>query len=537
MENNLSSSTPSIFLRKASGLVKVAGVWDVFIYNVGLISIGIGVAYTQRFGPSYYPGASITVATLFAFILMCFVVLAFWTWTTVIPRSGGIYVFLTRAKYPALGFSLSFVECVSWLFYAAIASTLMVTVGIIPLVAIMAGPGSDIIQTLTTPLAQLIIASIIIWLAAFLLICGTRVYLIVQKILFILAILGTLALLFALGSNDSISTFSDNFNQKFIAIGSSPYDQVINSAKTLGWLEGGEGNLLTSIPLLVWPFLPLIGSAFSIGIGGEVRNSARNQLSGMLCSLLFCTFIFILISIFGDTAIGSNFQGAIGYVFDNAKADQHFILLPFAPYFPYLACLTTNNFVIQIFIPIGFICWIWFWIPGVLAYTERAFLSWSLDRVAPSSLAKLHPRLSTPYISVIASAIIAQGFLFLILYTGFFATLVFILAATVAWCITLILGVIFPFTSPHIYENSSMSDRKLLGFPIMSILCVLGASSLAFVIYLLWNDSIAAGHDLKSLLVVGLTFTMGFVFFLVMQIYRRRQGIDLSRTFKEIPVE
>src|SRR5260370_25354834 len=64
MENQ--ATQPSVFLRQTSGLVKAAGLWDVFIFNVGLISIGIGVAYTQRFGPAYYPAASIPIATLLA---------------------------------------------------------------------------------------------------------------------------------------------------------------------------------------------------------------------------------------------------------------------------------------------------------------------------------------------------------------------------------------------------------------------------------------------------------------------------------------
>src|SRR6266567_6556581 len=140
MANQSSTTDSSVFLRPASGLVKAAGLWDVFIYDVGLISLGIGVAYTQRYGPAYYPGGSVVTATLLAAALMTFVTLGFWAWTVTIPRSGGIYVFLTRARFPTFGFALSFVECVSWLFYVAIAAKLIVTVGIIPLFALIYGP-------------------------------------------------------------------------------------------------------------------------------------------------------------------------------------------------------------------------------------------------------------------------------------------------------------------------------------------------------------------------------------------------------------
>lgn len=100
---------PYVFLRKSSGLVKVAGFWDVFIYNIGLISVGIGVAYTHRYGLAYYPGGRIVAASLLATFLMVCIGLGFWFWTVAIPRSGGVYVFLTRAGNPGLGFALSLI--------------------------------------------------------------------------------------------------------------------------------------------------------------------------------------------------------------------------------------------------------------------------------------------------------------------------------------------------------------------------------------------------------------------------------------------
>ena len=533
MEQNASS----VFLRKSSGLVKAAGFWDVFIYNAGLISIGIGVAYTQKFGPAYYPNASITTATILAALLMVFVVLGFWAWSTAIPRSGGIYVFLTRSQSPAFGFALSFVECISWLFYVAIASTLMVTVGIVPLIALLIGPNAQSIEIVSSSVGQLTIGSIIIWLAVLLLSSGTKKYLLYQRIIFVFAVIGTVALLITISSENALSIFQVNFNNLFSKFGSNPYQDVIAAAKNLGWKETTTYFLSNSISLLVWPFLPLIGSAFSIALGGEIRKSSKNQMLGMMGALIFSTIIFVLIAIFGESAIGTNFQGAIGFNFDNAVPGEPAMSTPFAPYFPYLAGLATNSTVLRLLICLGFISWVWFWIPGVLAYTERAFLAWALDRAAPSCLAKLHPKFSTPYIAIITGGIIAQTFLFLILYTNFFATLVFILAAAIAWFITLIFGVVFPYSSPELFNFTPMANKKLFGLPVMSVVCLFGAIALAIVVYLLWNDPIAAGHSPKSIAVVSITFIIGFLFHLVLRKIRKRQGIDISLAYKEIPVE
>ncbi len=88
MPDNRAQHESSIFLRKSSGLVKLAGFWDVFIYNLGLISSGIGLAYVERYGPAYYPGANTAIASFYALFLMLFIGGAFWAWTTAIPRSG-----------------------------------------------------------------------------------------------------------------------------------------------------------------------------------------------------------------------------------------------------------------------------------------------------------------------------------------------------------------------------------------------------------------------------------------------------------------
>ena len=51
-------TAPGVFSRKASGLIRVGGGLDVFIFNVGLVSVGIAIAFNQYYGPSLYPGAA-----------------------------------------------------------------------------------------------------------------------------------------------------------------------------------------------------------------------------------------------------------------------------------------------------------------------------------------------------------------------------------------------------------------------------------------------------------------------------------------------
>ncbi len=74
------AATPGVFSRQASGLVRVGGAYDVFIYNVGLVSIGIAIAFNQFYGPSLYPGAKPWLSTVLAALGMVAVATTFYFW-------------------------------------------------------------------------------------------------------------------------------------------------------------------------------------------------------------------------------------------------------------------------------------------------------------------------------------------------------------------------------------------------------------------------------------------------------------------------
>ena len=78
-----------VFLRQASGLVRTVNARDVFIYNIGLINIGIGLAYIFLLGPSFYPGCSLSLGVLITTIFCIIQGLTYYCFTTAMPRTGG----------------------------------------------------------------------------------------------------------------------------------------------------------------------------------------------------------------------------------------------------------------------------------------------------------------------------------------------------------------------------------------------------------------------------------------------------------------
>ena len=54
-----------LFARKATGLVRQASAWDVFIYNTNFVNIAIGVTFIFLFVPAgAYPGSNVFLSIL-----------------------------------------------------------------------------------------------------------------------------------------------------------------------------------------------------------------------------------------------------------------------------------------------------------------------------------------------------------------------------------------------------------------------------------------------------------------------------------------
>ena len=314
---------------------------------------------------------------------------------------------------------------------------------------------------------------------------------------------------------------------------------IVRVAQAAGWRDQPT-TLGGSVALLVWPFLPLVGSVFSISIGGEVRNARRSQLFGMVGSLVTCVGAFVVVAILADKTLGADLQGGSGFIWDTAATQTEVgggLRFLAEPWFPALVGLGTSNIGLRALVGIGFTCWVYFWLPGVLAYVSRAMLAWALDRAVPDQIGLLHRRFATPWVTYVIGGAVTNTFLLLILYTQFFATLIFIQAATIAWCVALALGVFFPWRRPQLFSQTPAGAWRLGTLPVISILNLLGAISLGLASYLLWNDDLAAGHSVKSFLVVGTTFSLGILIFFVMSAIRNRQGMAIVRAYKEIPVE
>jgi basic amino acid/polyamine antiporter, APA family len=523
-----------VFLRRASGLIKTAGAMDVFIFNVGLVSIGIGIGTAILYGPAVYPGGNLVLGIIIASIAMALIAVGMITWTVTIPRSGGVYAFGSRILPPALAFASSFTESICWLFLTGVAAYWIVTIGIVPMFTIGAViTGNSTLQSIadnvSSEWATFLIGTAVLLLAGGILTSGMRRFFLSQKIVFTIAMIGSVLLMviLALGSHAHfVTNFNDYFGPKVT------YNGVIQAARHGGWANPGftwKQTLLASN----WWFLPLIGAAFSIAIGGEIKSVTKSQTWGMLGAILICAVAWLITVPLAYRIFGYNFLGAAGFNDLNGLSGT-----PTTPWITLLAGVLTRSWIVTVLVSLGFIAWIWMWVPGMQAYGERAMIAWAFDRIAPGPLGKVSDRTHSPVVAISAATALTVVFLALFVFTSYFITLIiFIELALLAWMFVLAAGIVFPYRRPDMYEKSPIANKRLFGLPIMTVACGAGFVAALFYFFVLFFDAFAAGHDTKRLIIMGVTFLGGLILFWIARQVRRSQGVNIDLAFKEIPIE
>jgi amino acid transporter len=528
-----------IFLRKASGLIRTASETDTFIYDLGLVSIGLGVTSMLFYGPAFYPQGNLIIGCLIAGLAMFMIAFGFITWSITLPRSGGIYVFGSRILPPALALTLSLVEITAWLFYCAIAAYWIVTLALAPMfsaLSLLTGNESflTISKMMLQPWMTFLIGAGILLLSHVVISYGMRFYLTVNKWVFILAMTSTALLIItlAMGSREQFVANLNALVGPSLGV-SDAYNAIIASGKENGWGEAGF-DLWQTILVSNWPFLPLIGAAFSIAIGGEIKSVRRSQTIGMLGAVLTATVAFVITVWLAYKVFGFEFIGTASFNSINGTG----LTTPTEPSIALLTGILTQSPLITVLTSLGLAIWMWMWIPAMHTFGVRAVVAWSFDRVAPEPLGTISEKYHTPIVAITVTTIVNLIFMALFVFTPWFSKIVILIeAAVLAWSIVLAAGIFFPYLRPELYEKSPIAGKTVFGLPIMTVACFLGFIAAQFYFWTLYFDPNAAGHEPTQVMIVAGVFVLGLVFYYLMKLIRRSQGIDVTLAFKEIPIE
>ena len=226
-------------------------------------------------------------------------------------------------------------------------------------------------------------------------------------------------------------------------------------------------------------------------------------------------------------AVGAPWITAVGNHWDNVGAPGYG--LPFNPTQPlFLAVIAYPN---SLLISIMFFTYlagsiaplfIYFWIP------TRYFFSWSFDRAIPSKFSDISSRFNTPYIAIIAVAVIATAFSALFDFAGWSTTFT---VGSVAWGVAYIIPglalMVFPFVKKDLFAQApGFVKAKVGGLPLMTMVGLITAISFAYIGYIgyqspaVTNVAYAAfGFEILAAVVI-----VGFIVYFASKSLLQEQG-------------
>jgi amino acid transporter len=569
----MTAASRSLFTRQSSGLVREVSVVNAMFFNTAAF-IGVGVGWY----PTFYSLAFVPIGVAAGFTtygiaailigLACVLLaLIFASLTTVMPRSGGDYVFTSRIV-PVVGPFLGWLE--SWtLAFASIAiiafevpvfvRNLQITGRIIGL-----GTGNGFFTGANswftdetgavTGLPGFIAALLVLALIAWVTFQPTRRF---HRIITTLAILGLLGmvLMFLVGL---VAITPENFatNLPKYANGVT-VDQLVAAGNDNGVigpvsLDPSTFSFVAGIVLLNY-----IGFQYSAYISGEIRGNVRR---GILVALLGA----LVVAVFMNSVYTDFLSGRLGVDGQIGWGVLYWIGSPDLPLgqpnsLPLTATIASPGlWPIWTLVSLSVTLFPFLLCPVYINFLSRMQLAWSLDRQVPEWFGAVSERLRAPANAILAALVAAGVFAALqnfpilkAIGLGFLAptdgklnlvaTLWFsILAAGLTWIMPGVNAILAPFTRPDLVRDA----------PFRGLLPILGVVWLVIMLVLYWFaglspiiNFVGRGEQetqLDYLNRTGVTFTLlifaaGIVLYVLQWARNRARGIDTGLMYQQIP--
>jgi APA family basic amino acid/polyamine antiporter len=515
---------PETFQRRATGLVREAGTFDVLVYNINFVSLGLMAALVFLFSTAFYPGANLYLTAVLIFLLVIPTSLTFAFFAAAMPRSGGDYVYVSRVLHPALGMMSSWNNTVWWFIYGGVPSAFFAQFGLGPFFSTVGQiAGIEWMQSWGTWFASdvgtFVAGSALIVTIVAIFSRSMRLFFRVQNTLFVLSLISFLliALVWLLRSRTGIIA---DLGQ---GLGENTLRGLGEAAAEAGFAGEGPFSLKWTLLAGTWVYINLVFNQSSAYIGGEVKRASRLQLWSMPIAAILATTVLLVLLALGDKALGLETIGRLA-------ASQGLL-------FTQITAFGSGNVLIALLIMGLFVFQSYTWLPGQIANASRNFLAYSLDGLMPKALGEVHPRYHTPVNALMLVGAGSIAALAAFVWVPDFATLVGIFGFILGFILVSIAAIVFPYRLPDVFESAPVNGR-VAGVPWMSIVGGLSLVALMVMAWAFLTDPSAGLNGHPGLIWMNvLIFLSGLAIYGVAKATQARRGVDVSRRFAEIPVE
>jgi amino acid transporter len=383
-------------------------VLDAFIYN--FLSMGVIFPWTYLWGPASFPGGHIEGAILLTFLIQLPISLAYCLLATVLPVTGGDYVYQTRA-FGTGGFVSVLSGFVIWILqWIALSGWLFSVLGLAPLLlslgVFMDSPalirGAVLVQT---PTGVFVVTIILALLTTMFLTRGLRLYVRVQRYLFGFTLLAIATVLFVYVSHRG--DFAQNLNAFVNKLGSLipidlPPSTLANFTTGLQSEVTASGiNLsppfswLATLGLIPIAWTSLQWATYSVEQNTEIAEADRfwKQFVMLVFSALAVAILLALVAYVQRKATSSDFVMAISAGYWSGKATPAtvgFLKGTLQPFPNILAMVASWSPVLCIIIALGFFANAFQVTCNCFVGVTRILVAMSTDGFLPRSLGLEH---------------------------------------------------------------------------------------------------------------------------------------------------
>lgn len=538
-EGGGSDRTP-VFARNSTGLVRELSPWRAFILTFGWVNLGSGAATFLAFALFMYPG---TIPWIPLTLGMLLGLIYGWVYVLMghaMPRTGGDYVWTSRILHPALGFGVSLLWVFLSIFLLAYQMSITTSVGIASsfgiMGAILKNDGlTDIGASINTPTWTFIVGTALLVLFAVLNLFSIRWTFRVLTGILVLGILsfGIIVVLLAVTSHEQ---FVANLNNLF---GPGVYEGIVSNAGDLGFIVPVTlGASITATPIA---FLAYEGFNYSVNAGGEIRRPQRSLIISIIGAQVLGWIGLAVVSIIAINTVSYDFLSGASSLFYNAPDSYP---LHFPPWLNALAGIAGSgvpggSLLVAIML-IGFTAILAIF-GGILPFViARNIFAAAFDRILPTKLAEVHPRFHTPTWAIVVTFVIAEIFLAIYTFTTFFTLLVnYVTGRALGIGIVGLVALLFPYLKRDLFDRSpALVKARVGGIPVISLVGAATVLIMAVQFLVLAQNSALSGPTTP--IAIGMLpglIVLGIVIYYVSVWYRRREGVNISRAFDEIPPE
>ena len=330
----------------------------------------------------------------------------------------------------------------------------------------------------------------------------------------------------------------NNFNSQ--AITPLNFSAVVTNATATGWPQSVSSSVLTTSGAMIFLFF-FMAAPISAYFAGEIKNTQRSMTIGLMGGTIVAWMI-AAIGILGFLAVfGYTFMSDFGFLGSLNGPTASLGVFTFNTLL--LALVKDPN--ITFLIGMGFGLAMLGFLSVTLLPASRIVFAWSFDRLIPERFSSVSNRTQTPVFSLafvgILTAIVA------VIDAYYSAALGEVLATTLIVAIAFMpngfTAAILPFRKKDIYNLApGIARKKIGGFPLITITGLVQGVGLIIIILLTFLEPAASGTStgtisIGAIAVVLFGLLASILFYPISKAIRKREGIDLSLVFSEIPPE